>query len=637
MRRSAVAVGVLALILARPVEAAEHAPRVLSPHNADAYSMKTFARFARWQDLAGDAKVYEIYKYLADRRTGIFPMGAGAWEGRDVMYDYGYIRDPVKMINVYAAGYCDMLGPTMEGVMSGMGIGPARTVNLPGLSHVVAEVFYGGKWHYLDLDLRGVFRRGDGTLASTEEARRDDSLWTAPRGPLRFPLDDLAGLRRSYARSPVQYRYGVCMGGHTMDYVLRRGETFTRWWKPQQDRWNHHESYHKGFRRRIIDRPPKGPKCKHPSFTVHGSGNGRFVYRPDLTGEADFADGRYDANNVRTSPAGLTTAGAGGGCAVFEVRSPYVIVPRVGRYETTDDDGEASVVRMDAAGARLSVSVDNGLTWTKVAAREGTADLTARVAGTYGYLLRIDLDGRSGEAVVRSLEITTWVQLHPASLPSLRKGVNRMRYVTGDHYGLATRVVEIRTNGSDRADFLKHVVEAPSDFDPARKTARALGRFVAKVSAPPGAKIAWFSGGGSFCAHQGARAPQTKNRMAYAVGEPREFKPFYKADIPAGQSHWHYNADVEVRLAEPAKDVFIEYVGDPGVNNLRIYAHCVEDRPRAATPVTVTHTWNENGRGRTKTVTLEADSGSYDIEAADEPEDVSIELSVPSAKAAGGP
>jgi len=60
---------------AAPAAAHEHAPRVLSPHNADAYSMKTFAEFPRWRDLKGDAKVYEIYKYLADPRTGIFPMG----------------------------------------------------------------------------------------------------------------------------------------------------------------------------------------------------------------------------------------------------------------------------------------------------------------------------------------------------------------------------------------------------------------------------------------------------------------------------------------------------------------------------------------------------------------------------------
>ena len=407
MRNVIVGAALLAALAAAPAAAAEFAPRVLSPHNADAYSMKTFAQYARWKDLAGDAKVYEVYKYLADRRTGIFPMGAGAWEGRDVLYEYGYVRDPVKMINVYSCGYCDMLGPTMEGIMAGMGIGPARTVNLPGLHHVVAEVFYDGTWHYLDLDLRGVFRRPGGTLASTEDARKDASLWAGPRGPLFFPLDNLANLRRAYARSPVRVRYGVAMGGHTMDYVLRRGETFTRWWKPQQDRWNHHESYHKGAMLRILNRPPRGPKCKHASFTVHTHGNGRFVYAPDLSGPGDLADGVYDASNVRTSPGGLTLARPGKGYAVFEVRSPYVIVPRVGTYETTRDDREASVVQIDAAGADLSVSRDNGLSWTRVAPAAAAADLTALVAGTYGYLLRIDLAGRPGQAVVRSMRITT--------------------------------------------------------------------------------------------------------------------------------------------------------------------------------------------------------------------------------------
>jgi hypothetical protein len=56
----------LAVALASPASlatAAELAPRVLSPHNADAYSMRTFAEFPRWRDLKGDARVYEVYKY----------------------------------------------------------------------------------------------------------------------------------------------------------------------------------------------------------------------------------------------------------------------------------------------------------------------------------------------------------------------------------------------------------------------------------------------------------------------------------------------------------------------------------------------------------------------------------------------
>ncbi|HVE40506.1 MAG TPA: hypothetical protein VNM14_11490 [Planctomycetota bacterium] len=616
-----------ALLLSTALSAHEHAPRVLSPHNADAYSMKTFAEFPRWRDLKGDAKVYEVYKYLADRRTGIFPMGAGAWEGKDPVYDFGYIRDPVKMINVYSVGYCDMLGPTMAGVMKDMGVGPSRTLNLPGWGHVVAEVFYDGKWHYLDLDVRAAFRREDGTLASMEEAKKDDSLWKRPSDPLFFPLDNVASVRKIYAETPVQVRHGVNMGGHTMDYVLRRGETFTRWWAPQQDRWNEAESYHKEpHARAILEREPRGPKCKHPSFSIHTHGNGRFVYAPDLTDKSDdAADGVYELKNVKSGASGLVLETGGEGHVVFEVRSPYVIVPRVGTLETTDDDREASVLKLDAEGAAVSVSVDNGLTWSTPA----SADLTPLVSGRYGYLLKLALKGE--RAVVRSLELTTWVQVHSASLPSLRKGKNEMRYVTGDHYGLDGHVVEIRTNGSDRADFLKNLVEPPKDFDPARTTSRAQGPFVAKVAAPPGMKIAWFSGGGNFTTHQGDGAPKTKNTMEWAADAPSGFKEFYRAEVPAGQNHWHYNADVEVKLDAPAKTVFLRYVGDPGVNNLRIFAHCVEDAPPHSSPVRITHAWKEKGQLKTKAVTLEK-PGPYEVTTEDEPADEYVELAVPTSR-----
>src|SRR5262245_2236404 len=45
---------VLFLVAAPGLYAHEHAPRVLSPHTADAYSMKTFAEYPRWRDLKGD-------------------------------------------------------------------------------------------------------------------------------------------------------------------------------------------------------------------------------------------------------------------------------------------------------------------------------------------------------------------------------------------------------------------------------------------------------------------------------------------------------------------------------------------------------------------------------------------------------
>jgi hypothetical protein len=384
--------------------------------------------------------------------------------------------------------------------------------------------------------------------------------------------------------------------------------------------------------KRVLERPPLGPKCKHASFTIHNNGNGKFVYKPDLTSKSvDFADGVYDAKNVKPGAKGLTLAKAGEGYAIFETRSPYVMVPSVGKYETTEDDKEASAVTIKGSGFTLQLSKDNGLTWQDVALTGDSVDLTKHIACTYGYLLKILLKGKPEEAVVNSLEINTWVQLHPASLPALAKGTNKMKYVTGDHYGLQTRVLEIRTNGSKAEDFLKYLSKKPKDFNPARKTARAKGEFIAKVQALPGTKIAWFSAGGNFNTHQKGGAPNTKNTMAYAAGKPEGFKQFYKAKVPPTQGHWHYNADVEVKLDEPADVVYIQYVGDPGVNNLRIFAHCVEEKKRPATPIEITHAWKERGVLKTKNVRLD-EPGTYDVEVGAKPVDEYIIMSVPSSR-----
>ena len=609
------------------VRAHEHAPRVLSPHNADAYSMKSFARFHRWRDLTGDAKVYEIFRYLADKQTGLYPLGTPAREGDEVLSEYHAVRDPVKTINVHPIGNCLTLGPAMAGVMRGMGIGQTRAIVMPGYKHVAAEVFYAGQWHYLDLDLRAVFRQADGSLASMEQAQTNPLLWKGPNGPLFFPLDRLEEVQKVYRQEKVQYQHGPSTSGHTMDYILRRGETLTRWWKPQGGRWHHHTSYHRNQSlRSIIEKRPRGLKSKHPSFTIHTHGNGRFVYRPNLTrASVDFDDGVYATANVSPVNTGLTLNEPGEGYAIFEVRTPYIIVPRVGELETTKDDRGASVVKMEANGVSVSLSLDNGISWQNLANQQGkTLDLTRYVGGTYGYLLKLALKGQPEEAAVQSLEIITWVQVHPASLPSLRKGTNKMVYVTGDHYGLPSHVMEIRPKGYDRQDFNKYLHEPPSDFDPTRKMRRAIGPFVASITPPPNTRIAWFSAGGNFRAH----GTETRNSLAYKTDDATDFTTYYKANVPKYHDSWHYNADVEVALKAPARTVDIRYVGTPGVNNIRIYAHHVRDVPCKSSPVVITHGWREMGRLKKKTVHLQK-PGAYEIVIASEPEDEYVEISVP--------
>jgi hypothetical protein len=613
------------------ISARVYSPRVVSPHVADTHSMHTFAEFSRWRNLSGDARAWEVFQYLADERTGLFPLGQPVRGGRDVLEEFLQVRDPVKLINVYGYGYCGILGPTAAGVCEQMGIGPSRTLALPGWHHVVGETFYDGAWHYLDLDVRAVFCRRDGRLASMAEAKRDDALWKTAERRLFFPLDPVDKVREVYRTTPVHHYYGHHYSGHTMDYVLRQGETFTRWWTPQGGRWHHDADYHEDdYFRRLFEREPPGPKCKHDGWTVHTHGNGRFLYRPDLTSQStDFRDGVYDFDNVEVTSSGLTLQRPGDGFAVFEVRSPYIIVPRVGDMATTADDREASVVSLDARGARLSISVDNGLTWNDLPIGRTEYDLTSHVGGRYSCLLKLTLSGRPATALVRRLEITTWVQVAPASLPALRKGVNHMEFRAGDQFGLPTRVTEIRPDGNDRSDFVKYLHELPADYDPTRATARIKGTAVVAASAPPRAKIAWFSAGASFQALQGELAGETRNRMEYALETPREFTEFYRADVPAGQGHWHYNADCVMKLESAARKVYVRYTGDPGLNNVRIYAHSLDDRTAEPSPLRITHAWSENGIQKTQRVTLKA-TGAYDVVTQDDPENVSIELSVPS-------
>nr|MBA3847030.1 hypothetical protein [Planctomycetota bacterium] len=403
MPLSRIAAGLL--VTAALANAVECSPRVLSPHVADTYSAKAFARFAGWRDLTDDAKVYAVYAYLADPRTGIFPSGMPAIENGESMDEHAAITDPIKMLNVYPIGHCATLGPTVEGLFRDMGLGRTNTLYLPGASHVVAEVEIGDHWAYIDLDLRAVFRRADGTLASMEDAQRDASLWAGPHGPLFFWHGGLENTRTGYAATSIDRRYGFNQGGHTMDVALRQGETLTRWWQPQGGRWNHHPSYgERPFPRNKLDEAPAGPKCKHTGFSVHAHGNGRFDYAPDLTdASSDVADGAHLLDGVAPAADGLR----GAGHALFRLRTPWVIAPLVGDPDTPDDDREAAVITIDAVGTTLALSLDEGLTWRELGSAHGVHDLTAHVRGTYGYLLRLTLAGDA--AVVRTMSSTTWV------------------------------------------------------------------------------------------------------------------------------------------------------------------------------------------------------------------------------------
>ena len=132
---------------------------------------------------------------------------------------------------------------------------------------------------------------------------------------------------------------------------------------------------------------------------------------------------------------------------------------------------------------------------------------------------------------------------------------------------------------------------------------------------------------------QNQAACNTDNRIAYSVGEPRRFTLVYQAHVPTWVNHWRYQWDEDIRLADPARVVYVKYTGKPAVNVLRATVHLKPDRtPKKA--IRITHAYRV-GERRIEKVVERNDPGDYTIKVEGEPENIFIRVAVPSARAPG--
>ncbi|NIP24129.1 MAG: hypothetical protein GWN67_08075 [Phycisphaerae bacterium] len=599
--------------------------------------MKRFRQFPAWKDKNGNDLALAIWKYLSGYETGLYHFNE-ILEGEDSFDEYATVRDPLKILNVYNMAYCGIFGPVLDGIFQGVGFETGRSFGVELWNHCATEVWYGNSWHYFDLDVRGVLLNADGTVASLDEARRNRDLWLNPQikpEPF-FPKDnDKNKVFKIYHDSKIHYYYRWFEGSHTMDFYLRQGETFTRWWTPQGGRWHHLPRYNKTkWIKDLIQTKPRGMKPNHRDFTCWNHGNGLFHYAPDLSNKStDFEDGVYAVKNLTPGKEGLNIIRNGRSEVIFEIFTPYIIVAKVNDLNDVNDDTEASVVTLKAGlPIDLFISLDHGLSWQAAGhAKPGvmtSIDLTTFGKGTYGYLLKLSTSGAEGEQAVKSLTIDTWVQVAPISLPRLRKGTNHLKYETGDSYGLSTVPLLVQPNTAEPSDLKKYLVDMPKDYDPKRDTCRIRGDAVLRLAAPADTKIAWLSVGATFRTYQGKQAGKTDNRIAYAVGEPKGFKEIYKSSVPTWVNHWRYNWDTDILLDKPAEVIYVKYTGNPGLNVIRACLHLVDNRP-AQTRIRVVHGYMIDGLPHQKAINL-AQPTSYTVTCDSEPENTFIEIGIPS-------
>ncbi|MHC4438086.1 MAG: hypothetical protein ACYS3S_12055 [Planctomycetota bacterium] len=611
--------------------------RLTSEHTADTTDLRRFRQFHQWKDKTGNDLAISVWKYLCGYETGLYHFNE-ILEGRDTFDEYATVRDPLKILNVYNMAYCGIFGPVLDGIFQGIGFEQGRSFGVELWNHCATELWYDRAWHYFDLDVRGILVDADGTVASLDEAKRNRSLWTNP--PIKiepfFPNNkDMNKVFEIYRDSKIHYNYRWFEGSHTMDFYLRQGESFKRFWKPQGGRWNHLPRYNKTkWIKDLIQTEPMGTKPNHRNFTRWNHGNGFFHYAPDLSEKStDFEDGVYAVDNLSPGKQGLHLKQTGGGYVVFEIFTPYIIAAKINDLEDLTDDTEASVVKIESfLPVDADVSLDNGITWeaagTIKPGGKVNLDLTSKVKGTYGYLLKLSTSGKKSSPAIKSISIGTWVQVAPISLPRLKKGKNQLQYELGDRYGLLTIPMLVNPNTANPADLQKHLVAMPEDYDPQRHTCRIKGDVILRLAAPAGMKIAWFSTGATFRTYQGQQANKTDNRIAYSVGRPTDFKEIYKSSVPTWTNHWRCNWDTDVVLDEPTEQVYIKYTGNPGLNIIRACLHLLPKQP-PKTNLKIVHSFSINGRVQTKTANMDK-PGDYTIECDDEPENIFIEMAVPS-------
>ena len=611
-----------------------YSPRVTTDLLPDYSDMSRFVDFPKWRDLPPAEKAIAIWRYITDRETGLYPV-QGTYEDPDPGPEYVFYdeRDLIKLLNVHGHGYCGLLSPTLDGIYAHAGFADSRIIRMKENHHCVTEVFYDGGWHYFDVDLRGMLFKADGSVADLEEACSMRELWTDPPHPVEpfYPLDDKEAMFESYARCRLERSHSWYKNGHTMDFVLRPGESITRFWEPQDGRWFHPWPAAGGFNTDFLERrfstEPRGLKCKHPGWSKWTHGNGLLSYVPKLhEGYADFEQGVCDQEGMSLTSRGVESRE--GGHATFAVRTPYIIVGQVEEMKPPALMRDATTILFQSLGPlRVSVSTDRGGTWESVGgidrAGTGQIDLTPQVVGRYGYMIRFDFSEQSGLA---ELALHTWTQLSPPSLPRLFAGRNPLHFATGDRYGYHTSIEEIRLNLRDPAQLERYLVELDGDYQPLRENAKIRGEIVLEIKGRLGAPIQWLTAGGYFHSHLGEKATENCSAILYSTEGPNgPWKEICRASVPTWVEDWHHGMDGKAVLDRPAETIYLKYIGDPGLNQIWIYAHCLEPAPSSV--VEVIHGYEIDGDLHEATFSFTEET-DYEIDCPSEPENRFIRFAV---------
>ena len=419
-----------------------HAIKVLPEKDADCSSLKAICESVTRGCKTNDEKAIAIYNFMQLTHSHL------AYPGENG--GLGVLRE----LNVYGWSLCGGLHTEESALWREMGW-KWRYVGWSDPGHTTVEVYYDGRWHYLDVFLKFYVwmpdpnAPGGRTSAGQQDIKANPSLVTDGlvydkerevyyhKGDQFTMLGDKANWRAPSFLSCGDDPRGILTGiassnragsptgwgdiqfdspGYSTDVNLAPGNALTLTWDAIKDAYWWNGQHQAAPRHSCGDKdcrncPAVGPVMEPydvPGREPRSYANGLLLFAPDLSNDA-FLKGLAAKENVKVVDGKLTPADAGAPASItVELKSPYVISRASGAAEGVE---------------KAEISLDASKTFQPIK----LSDFSQQVGGKYDCLVKL-----SFKAPVSSLHLEAVVECNRGALPYLSPGRNKVAVSVAD-------------------------------------------------------------------------------------------------------------------------------------------------------------------------------------------------------------